>query len=150
MKDDTEQLEALTGLLTTLRENPILAQLVPQDKVLGAWNSIVAASGVEDPEQLSIDIEEFMKQQEAAAQEQMAMEQQAAEQQAMQSEEVPTEQVAPELPPEMPEPNPVDEQIVAQLTALGVPEDLIAQSMRLIDEGATADEIIQALGVANG
>lgn len=150
MKDDADQLEALSGLLTTVRENPILAQLVPQEKILGAWNAIVAASGIEDPELLSIDIEEFKQQQEAAMEEQMVAEQMA--------QEMPQEE--PQLPAELPQPiegevveQPVepseDEQIAEMLTNLGFGEEVVVRAIQMADEGFSTDEILQEIGVAN-
>lgn len=150
MKDDADQLEALSGLLTTVRENPILAQLVPQEKILGAWNAIVAASGIEDPELLSIDIGEFKQQQEAAMEEQMAAEQMA--------QKMPQEE--PQLPAEPPQPiegevveQPVapseDEQIAEMLTNLGFGEEVVVRALQMADEGFTTDEILQEIGVAN-
>lgn len=142
MKDDTEQLEAITGLLTILRENPLLQGLVPEEKVLGAWNGIVAASGVEDPELLSIDIEEF-KQQQEMMQEQAMMEQQAA----LQAPQ--PEQMLPEpIEGEVIEPT-LDDQIAEQLRLLGAPEEIIMRAMELVNMGASADEVLQEIGVAN-
>lgn len=73
MKDDADSLAALSGLLETLEKNPLLQSVVPPEKIVATWNSIVAASGVEDPEDLSIDMDEFKKkQQEQAAAQQPA------------------------------------------------------------------------------
>jgi hypothetical protein len=63
MKDDQEQLAALTGLLTTLEQNPVLQSIIPADKIAEVWNKIVDASGVEDPEDISVDLEELKQQQ---------------------------------------------------------------------------------------
>lgn len=126
MKDDSEQMQTIIGLLETLATNPILQQVVMQypEKIVGAWNKIVASSGVEDPEQMSINIDEFMQK----------MEEQQA--QAMQ-------QAQPQLDPE-------DQQIIEQLGSLGVPEQAILQAIDMLNQGATADEVFAAIGAGNG
>lgn len=72
MKDDAQQLQALSGLLETIDSNQLLASIVGEEKIAEIYNSIVAASGVEDPEKLSINMDEFKEkmraQREAAAQ----------------------------------------------------------------------------------
>lgn len=164
MKDDSDQLTALQGLLTTLESNPVLAALVPPEKIIAVWNSIVASSGVEDPEELSIDPEEF-KQQQAEA---MAAQQQtphlppeapqgAGMDQAMQPEAQPEQMI--EQPPEQamadqaqlpPDVSPEDQQIIQELQALGIPEATIQEAIDLLNNGYTADQVLQALGVTNG
>jgi hypothetical protein len=177
MKDDSDQLAALQSLLSMVDQSQTLSQLVPPEKILGAWNSIVAASGVEDPEELSIDIEAFMQEQEQAKQMQM-QQQQMQQEQAMAQQQAPQE-MPPEMPPEMmqetpqeemmmeepmPEEMPMDEMaleeeisqldqedqmIVEQLQALGMPDDLIQQAIDMLEQGASADEVLMALGVTN-
>jgi hypothetical protein len=62
MQDDQKQLQGIELLLNTLEKSQILMGLVPPEKIAAAWNSAVAASGVENPEELDIDID-AMKQQ---------------------------------------------------------------------------------------
>lgn len=175
MKDDSDQLAALQGLLGTLENSPILQGIVPPEKILGAWNSIVASSGVEDPEELSIDIEAFKAEQDQAKQ--MQMQQQQA-QMAQPAPQMPQETgVQGQLPPEMlmsqnaqlpmqqedmsetaqmqgqegsEQLSPEDEQIIMHLQALGLPEEAILTAIQLLEQGATADEVLQAIGVGNG
>lgn len=59
MQDDASQVQALTGLLETAEKNQLLQSIIPPEKIAAAWNSIVGASGVENPEILSIDIKEL-------------------------------------------------------------------------------------------
>lgn len=126
MKDDTAQLQALTGLLETLENNQVLAGLIVQrypDKVLSAWNRIVASSGVEDPENLSIDIDEFKEQQEQemlAQQYQAEAQAQAQAQQAM----IPAQQPAAPVLGEV-QPGHIDE-----LRQLGFSDEQIAQAIQ--------------------
>lgn len=61
MQDDLSQAQALTGLLETAEKNQLLQSIIPPEKIAAAWNSIVAASGVENPEILSVDLKELEK-----------------------------------------------------------------------------------------
>lgn len=171
MKNDAQQLEALDGLLARLEKSPILAQTIPQEKILGAWNAIVASSGVENPEDLSIDIEEFKQQQEMQAQQEQAMQQQAL-QTASAPLEAPIEQVDPQiLPPsnEMPEelpqeiardngqelpveaqeyqaPNLEDDLVfITALQDMGYSDEKIQQALAMDQMNIPEDEIIQVL-----
>lgn len=58
LNGQSEQLETLQ-LLSEIASTPIFARLVPQEKLAACWNKIVANSGVEDPEELSIDLQQF-------------------------------------------------------------------------------------------
>ncbi len=163
MKNDAQQLEALDGLLARMEKSPILAQTIPQEKVLGAWNAIVTASAVENPEDLTIDIEEWQQQQEEAMQQEQMMQQQMME--AAQTPEVPMEQVQPEiLPPsnEMPEELPIDNPqpepqlneddlaFISALQDMGYDDEKIQQALAMDQMGVPNEEIIQVLEMANG
>lgn len=134
MKDDASQSEVLTALLTTLESSQILASTVPQEKILAAWNAIVANSGVENPEDLKVDIEEWqqmMEQQMLQQQEQMMAEQQA-------------------IPATRPDQVEVDA-VANELRAIGVPEDLITEAQDMLDKGYSADDVLMSIqGVMNG
>ena len=125
MKDDVTQGEILTQLLQTLEANPILIQLVPQDKVLSAWNRIVTSSGVENPEELTVDIKELKEQQEAAAIQQQEMA--SAQQQGAQ------------------EPASEEEQIAQYLQSMGVPDEQINEALQMAEAGYSADDILTAI-----
>lgn len=56
MEETTQQLAALDGLLERYEKAPILQQIVPPEKLVSVWNSIISASGVQDPENLSIEV----------------------------------------------------------------------------------------------
>lgn len=81
-QDDSVQVATVTGLLSTLESTPILQKIVPEKKVVAAWNAIVAASGIEDPEDMRISDQEYEEnlQKQAAAAEQQAQAEQAANQ----------------------------------------------------------------------
>lgn len=130
IKNDADSLGQLVNLLEIISNSPVLMQTVPQEKILGIYNSIVSVSGVEDPEKLSVDLDEFM-----------------AEQQAMQ----PPQQGQP-MQPEQPPIDPATEQLVMELRALGLPDHLIAQAVQMAEQGFSEGEIIQALtqGATNG
>lgn len=142
MKDDASQSEVLTALLQTLESSQILAQTVPQEKVLAAWNAIVSNSGVENPEDLRIDIEEW---QEQMMQQQMMAEQQMA-QQAIQEQQMAEQQMQaiPEAELARPDQEEVDA-VTAELRSLGVPEELIAEAQEMLDKGYTADEVLMSI-----
>ena len=61
MQDDASQVQALTNLLDVAENNQLLQSIIPPQKIAGAWNAIVAASGVEDPEVLNVDLKELEK-----------------------------------------------------------------------------------------
>lgn len=168
MQDDMQQRDSLIGLLGTLNENPVLAQLIGErypEKIMAAWNSIVASSGVEDPDELSIDIEQFQQEQEEAKKMQAQQEQMAqraqAEQAQMQAQapQMPQEQPMQAMPEEMPSEEELavqdeiamldqeDQMIIEQLQTLGIPEQVIQQAIDMLEQGATADEVLQAIGV---
>lgn len=144
MKDDSESLQSLIGLLETLEGNQLLQQVVMQypEKIVGAWNSIVSSSGVEDPENLSIDIEEFKQKLE----QQQIVEQEAVEAQTMQAEQ--QAQLPQEIPQEAHQLSPEDEQVIMQLQSLGFGEDQIGQAVTLLNQGASSQEVMAQLGVS--
>lgn len=162
MKNDAQQLEALDGLLARMEKSSVLQGIVPPEKVLGAWNAVVASSGVENPEELSIDIEEWKRQQEQAAQQEQAMQQQMVSA-AQAPLEAPIEQVQPEILPaqtemppeeEMPTQEEVDlEDDLAFVTALqdiGYSDEKVQQALALDQMGYSNDDIISILEASNG
>jgi len=138
MKDDQRQLDAMDGLLERYDKSPTLQAIVPKDKIVSVWNTIVSSSGVEDPEELSVDEEEFkqrMEQEQQMAMAQMhvqgqqAMAQQAQAQAAMQPQlppggvqEPPQEPIEGEVQPEIEEPEFATDEMLNE--ASGMPPDL--------------------------
>lgn len=155
MKNDAQQLEALDGLLGRLEASPVLQATIPQDKILGIWNAIVQSSGVENPEDSTIDIEEWKREQEEAlAQEQMMAEQQMAQEQAMMGQamqapegaelELPQEEMPMEEPQDM---APEDLAFMTALQDMGYTEDQILMAMALTERPDLSDEeILEMLG----
>lgn len=173
MKNDAQQLEALDGLLARLEKSPILSQTIPQEKIIGTWNAIVASSGVEDPEELSVDLEQFKQDQE---QQQMMQQQQ---QQAMVSaatapvpqtqmqepqilppsnempEELPQEQMQDGTQPEMPiegqeyQPSADDLAFIQALQDMGYSDEKIQQALAMDQMGLPNEEIMQVLEMSN-
>lgn len=160
MKDNAQQLEALDGLLTRLEKSQVLQGIIPPQKIIGAWNKIVSASGVEDPEKLSIsdeELEQLQAEAEAKAQaeaqaRQQAMaaqqqEQQAMQQQAAQQPMQPAPQMPPQAPmPPAPEVDPDDAAFAQQLQSMGFPPDRIAQALEMDASGLPNEEILAMLG----
>lgn len=164
MQDDNKQLESLTGLSKMLDGSPVLQGLIPTDKKVGLWNSLVAASGVENPEDLIVSDEEI---EQMEMQQQQAMEQEAAMAEAQQgmsaemppelTENMPEEAELPpqdEIPMEQPmipeEAMPVenemqDEELIAALVSVGASDDQIQRALAMLQEGYTDQEIMQML-----
>jgi hypothetical protein len=122
MKDDADQLQALTSLANEVGSNPLLMQLLQQypEKLIGLWNSIISNSGVEDPEDLEIDVKQFQAQQ---AQAQEAQAQQAQMQQ--QAQVQPQGQPMPQDPQAAPQQPGEEPQLVTHLRQLDVPDQQI-------------------------
>lgn len=145
MKDNAQQLDALDALLTRVEKSPLLQQIIQPDKLVSVWNSIVSASGVEDPEKLSIDEEEFKQMQEA--------QKQAAEQEAAAQQAASTQQSAQQMALPMPQADPMQEQMeqpqeqVAEAPNAEFTEEDMAFIQQLRDMGMSDDRIGQALAM---
>lgn len=152
MKDNTQQLEALDALLTRIESSSILQSIIPPKKIIGAWNSIVHASGVENPEELEVSEEELEElEQQAMEQEQMAQEQMMAEQgMADQMQGMPPEMPI-EQPMEVPEQPPeaqFTEEDIAFFTALqdmGYSDEKIMQADAMLQSGMGEEEVLEML-----
>jgi hypothetical protein len=132
MQSDQDRMESLTNLLQVLEGNPVLAQTVPQDKLLGVWNSIVMSSGVEDPEELLIDVEEMQQQQAEAMQ----------AQQMAQAPSTPAE--APAEAPVAPEAPQSADDVLIQIMEQSDPQT-IANVTDLMNKGYDSETILGAL-----
>ncbi|MDZ4205622.1 MAG: hypothetical protein U1C12_00170 [Patescibacteria group bacterium] len=63
-QDDMQQLQGLELLKESLDKSPILANIVPPQKISELWNALVKVAGVEDPKKLQIeqkDLEQHLK-----------------------------------------------------------------------------------------
>ncbi len=58
MKEELQELQSLQGLAEFLNKNDLVKSMVPPEKVIGLWNSVVDNSGTENPENLKLDDEE--------------------------------------------------------------------------------------------
>lgn len=153
MKDNSVQLEALDGLLTRLEKSTVLQGIIPQRKIVGAWNRIVAASGVEDPEDMSLSDEELDQmeaEQQAQAEAQAAQQQQQMQAQAAQQEQMAAQQSQPpmEQMPQQPQIDPEDAAFIQELQALGYDEARIQQAMQMLAADLPEEQIINAIGPA--
>lgn len=169
MKDEANQGEILTNLIKGVDGSPTLSQILMQypEKALEMWNKLIDTAGLEDPENLKFDIEEF-KQQQAEMQEQQAMEEQMLQEQGMQpGMEQPMEQPMAEQPidpmqiPEgevvdmlqPAEPNILDElsddnplkQLYISFLDQGYPDEIAQDGVEMAAEGASPDEVIAAM-----
>lgn len=151
MQDDSSKLEAVIGLLNALRDNQVLASLISQkypEKVLAAWNKIVSASGVEDPEDMKVDLKQFQADMELAKQAQAA-------QPGLPPGDMPGPQMEqpPQPPAPMLEPSPqddLDNQIREQLAQAGLAPDQVEKAIQLLNEGMPPEQLIQMIGGQNG
>lgn len=126
LNGQSEQLEALQ-LLLQIAATPSLSQIIPQEKLAACWNKIVANSGVEDSEDLTVDLGQF---------------------------ETPTEaELAEETAGEpVVEPDADIEGVVSALRAQGVPDEAIADAIHAVQAGIPPEQVANQLErlVGNG
>lgn len=115
LNGQSEQLEALQ-LLLQIAATPSLSQIVPPEKLAACWNKIVANSGVEDSEDLTVDLEQF----------ETPVEQEPAE-------EMTGEVVS--------EPEDDVEGVVSALRAQGVPDEAIADAIHAVQDGVPPEQV---------
>lgn len=151
MKNDAMQLEALDGLLARLEKSTVLQGIIPPKKIVGAWNSIVQASGVENPEELAVSEEELAEQeqqQQMMAQQQMEQEaalmQQGTQVLPPQTEMPPEDTLAP-MPPQEPQMGEDDLAFVTALQDMGYSDEKIQQALAMDQMGYSNEDIIQIL-----
>ena len=136
LNGQSEQLEALQ-LLLEMAATPSLAQIVPAEKLAACWNKIVINSGVEDPEDLQVDMTQFN---ENTTTEDLIDEADSE----TPDEEAPVEQPeAPVAPAPAPEPkaDPAIEQVVSVLRGQGVPDKTIADAIHAVQNGVPAEQV---------
>jgi len=156
VEDSATQLQALQLIQEYINGNQVVMQSLPPEKHLAIYNRIVSHSGVEDSEDLKVDIDKFIEeqqmQQQAMMQQQMAQEQ-AMQEQAMAEQAMAEEQMAQQMPAEVPQEvtpevqtDSTDQQIIQQLVQLGLPDDIIQEAMEMLDEGTPYENVLQAIG----
>ena len=126
LNGQSEQLEALQ-LLLQIAATPSLSKIIPQEKLAACWNKIVANSGVEDSEDLTVDLDQF----ETPAEAELA-------------EETAGEPVV--------EPDADIEGVVSALRAQGVPDEAIADAIHAVQAGIPPEQVANQLErlVGNG
>lgn len=126
LNGQSEQLEALQ-LLLQIAATPSLSQIIPQEKLAACWNKIVANSGVEDSEDLTVDLDQFETPVEAEL-----------------TEETAGEPVV--------EPDADIEGVVSALRAQGVPDEAIADAIHAVQAGIPPEQVANQLErlVGNG
>lgn len=141
VKDNTEELERSLQLLEIngkfgLAEKGLLNERELVDRV-------VVKLGLEDPEKIVPSEEEYQQTQ------MMQQQQMMAEQDAMAQMAQAAGQVAQPLPPEeapRPQLDPEEAGFMEQLMAFGLDENQAMQASQMINEGASIDEVLAALG----
>lgn len=148
---DQEQADAVATLLERAESSPILQALIPQEKFAAAWNTLVSTSGIEDPENLTIDIDQLLQDQQAA-QQQAVVPDEATAGVAEQATQQPLGQHI-EAQPQAQEPIPgktdEDSLIEQELRDYGASEQDIVEAFQLLDEGVSGEEIFAALTGGN-
>lgn len=126
LNGQSEQLEALQ-LLLQIAATPSLSKIIPQEKLAACWNKIVANSGVEDSEDLTVDLDQFETPAEAES-----------------AEETAGEPVV--------EPDADIESVVSALRAQGVPDEAIADAIHAVQAGIPPEQVANQLErlVGNG
>ena len=121
LNGQSEQLEALQ-LLLEIAATPALSQIVPAENLAACWNKIVINSGVEDPEDLQVDLSDFSEQSTSA--EQMS---------------------APTPQHEDTSVDPSIETVVSILRSRGVPDQVIVNAIKAVRNGTPPEQIVNHL-----
>lgn len=171
LNGQSEQLEALQ-LLLDMAANPILTQIVPRSKLAACWNKVVNNSGVEDPEDLTVDLDAFEKEEatqvagEANEMENMSMENEVelppygvsddtkqkmaqemgeANFEEMQGDMLKNEAAAAQ-PTEAPrKADPAIQKVISVFRAHGVPDKLIADAIEAVQKGVPPEKVVSQL-----
>lgn len=139
IEDAATQLQGLQLVREFIDSSPTLMQLIPPEKQLAIYNGVVENSGVEDPERLKMDIDEFKQQQ---AQQQEAVRQQGAQQMPAEQPEVPADEAAML--------SETDQQLIFQLQNLGLPSHIIQEALRMLNDGHSDADVLQAITAYQG
>lgn len=136
LNGQSEQLEALQ-LLLQIASTPSIAQLIPQDKLIACWNKIVINSGVEDPEDLTVDPDEEVQITGGEAE-------QPTEGEIVEQDQAPT--------PAEQEADPAIQNVVSLLRAQGVPDKTIADAIHAVQNGVPPEQVASQIErlVTNG
>ena len=153
LNGQSEQLEALQ-LLLEMAATPSLSQIVPAEKLAACWNKIVINSGVEDPEDLQVDMNQFNEQ---TTTEDLIDETETDSENPTEEASIgqPTEPSTPEAsapisqpigqpapaPAPAPQADPAVEQVVAVLRSKGVPDKTIADAIHAVQNGVPAEQV---------
>lgn len=155
MQDEVKQLQSLDGLTELLDKSPILQQFMPPDKIVALWNSIVANSGIEDPEKLTIseqEVQTMLAERQAQEQAQMQAKVQA-DAQAQAAQQMPQQGATPEGAPQGPPPEqpqqpqvtPEDQQFIGVLQEAGASDQQIGQALAMLHNNVPPEQIMQML-----
>lgn len=138
LNGQAEQLEALQ-LLLDIAASPTLSQIVPTTKLAACWNKIVSNSGVEDPEDLTVDLEQL----EEAEQASIGQETEPptpGETAPIGQEQAPIGQPVPAPAPE-PEADPAVKNVVSVLRQYGIPDKTIADAIEAVQQGVPPEQV---------
>jgi hypothetical protein len=147
MKNDAQQLEALDGVLERIESSPLLQGIIPPKKIVGIYNSIIAASAVENPEELAVSDEEFEQQQQMAEQAAMAEQEMMAQAMTPPKAVQPEVSVQPEGQPQQPDMD--DLAFISALQDMGYSDEKIQQALAMDQMGYSEEEIVAVLEATN-
>ena len=145
LNGQSEQLESLQ-LLLQMAATPSLAQIIPADKLASAWNKIVTNSGVEDPEDLTVDENDYRQGEEETANEEIDAKEEAGVEPAQEAKIIPK---AEEKEAEN-EPTDEDVEVTKLLREMNIPDQAIVWALQAEKQGVPAEKIIEYLRGING
>lgn len=152
-----KQMENLDTLLQRIESSPMLQAIMAKypEKQAELYNAIIELSGIENPDELTVDAEAFGQemQEEQAAAEQQAMQAQLApdmsqmQEQSIEGEVMPGDPMQDDVPQE---PDLTEEEMlfIDGLRQRGIPDDLIEQAIVMMREGLPDEEILAVIAQA--
>ena len=155
LNGQSEQLEALQ-LLLDMAGNPILSQIVPTAKLAACWNKVVNNSGVEDPEDLVVDLEQFDESQQVNSNKPPVLTENGENVKTGEDEAIGQEMTMPTSASDdpirqatgqntTPQPDPTIALLVATLRAQGIPDQTIAEAIEAVQSGVPAEQVSSQL-----
>lgn len=163
VKDDTEQLQALTTLVEALDGSPVLQAIVTDDMRANLWNAIVTVSGAENVGEFKVEDEQLNALKESRNQQNPEKELELQKMQAelekeqlqvqvaqikLETEQVKAQGAVQDQAIDQQELM-VDEDIAGLLRSLGADDTTINYALQQASSGVPANQILQEIGVVN-
>ena len=160
LNGQSEQLEALQ-LLLDMASNPVLSKIVPTVKLAACWNKVVNNSGVEDPEDLTVDLKQFEEGAMMGTAPENTPTGRYPDNATPVDEDLTGQNPAPigqpmpaQLPAPAPEPkaDPAVQNAISVLRSHGIPDKVIAQAIEAVQHGVPPEQVFSQLErlISNG